>query len=1040
MRGVSFRKPKAAEPPQADPEPSVPSAPAGNEAETQEPSQIAGAAPETAGAEASQASQASASQDPVAEGAPGEPAEAPAESAQADGPSAAEEGNAENVVQEALAEHADANEADNRATVTEALAEHASPPEESPAESSAEAPKPQEAAEPVADPVPQQNPAEEPQSAEQDTAIEQALAEHVDAVAADHDEAISQALAEHASSASQENETLPGAGQQPTNDAAADGPPDAPPDVPHRDPSHADEPAAEDSAAKLLKDVRDDMGEPSQDHQDMHHDQSFDSFQSASPKTMNRSIRSSPGFTSHSSEDLKSKLQFSSMTTDGVKKGPTFMHTVSTYKTGQRWSFGQKGPSTFIASSGTPAPGSYNLHTGHGGGRYKALVRSGHLGRAEILTVPRPERRGSAGLANRAAKDAQRPRTSSRSPATDLDAAMMNMNMTNVNMNMATGFGGFAVHPGWVTFPKVFYAFPASAASTPTTASTPTPMSMSTFTASTPMSSNSTTSSPPATPTGIPGIRMEVLRKANDSAGCRELQQLLQAGTFEEQEEILRQLRGHVAEVAQSPHGNFVLQQAIRVLSSERLYFVLPPAVIEEMLRPEPVELGRGAARLRLPSTGDYIGKDDHTNELVSERLGQTREQIKASLKDVVRHTAELSCHAIGNYSVQHCVEYGGPSCCQEIANVVLNHLHQFAVDPSGCGVLNKVLIHANAYQSTLLAVGLASHPYTFGHMATMQKGFAACQSLFHVCQRHPILEKQVRSLLKENIGPISKTKHGQALLHTLAPDLGAHRFYKSWPSENQQYQQHAAAPPAAFPRWPQPALPAMKRSAEALVTELALAFSGGDGCPYLSAQMELQSNEHPLSQLAQLEKSLPKFSFGGATRFAIGEVPTKKQPGPGAYNPRDPLLTAGPKVSFAGANAGRGPPLPENAPGPGAYEQRSTLGKSKMFTARGRQASSYMRSRSQPGPGAYDPKLGAVLMGIPKCGFGTSIRNDITGAARSLMLPGPGAYDMQSAMSAPGPRPGQLCHAWPWNIQRAHDIFRVLRPSHLHASGSPVS
>ena len=62
---------------------------------------------------------------------------------------------------------------------------------------------------------------------------------------------------------------------------------------------------------------------------------------------------------------------------------------------------------------------------------------------------------------------------------------------------------------------------------------------------------------------------------------------------------------------------------------------------------------------------------------------------------------------------------------------------------------------------------------------------------IFEVCQRHPILEKQVRSLLKvhrfqvsllgchdssdrvprlyeENIGPISKTKHGQALLHTL--------------------------------------------------------------------------------------------------------------------------------------------------------------------------------------------------------------------------------------------------------------------------------
>ena len=54
-----------------------------------------------------------------------------------------------------------------------------------------------------------------------------------------------QALAEHAQSASQDNETLPGAGQQPTNDAAADGPPDAPPEVPRRDPVHADEADAE---------------------------------------------------------------------------------------------------------------------------------------------------------------------------------------------------------------------------------------------------------------------------------------------------------------------------------------------------------------------------------------------------------------------------------------------------------------------------------------------------------------------------------------------------------------------------------------------------------------------------------------------------------------------------------------------------------------------------------------------------------------------------------------------------------------------------
>eukprot|EP00435_Cladocopium_sp_Y103_P061300 s825_g23.t1 len=161
--------------------------------------------------------------------------------------------------------------------------------------------------------------------------------------------------------------------------------------------------------------------------------------------------------------------------------------------------------------------------------------------------------------------------------------------------------------------------------------------------------------------------------------------------------------------------------------------------------------------------------------------------------------------------------------------------------------------------------------------------------------------------------------------------------------------------------------------------------------------------------------KKPPNFSFGPSE---------KKQPGPGAYNPKDPLLTAGPKVSFTGGNSGRGLPLPENAPGPGAYEQRSSLGKSKMFTARGRALNSSARSRSQPGPGAYDPKVNAVLMGIPRCGFGTATRQDITGGS-SLFGPGPGAYDLQNAMSLGknGPKYSATSR------RRVHDLDSYVTP-----------
>lgn len=315
---------------------------------------------------------------------------------------------------------------------------------------------------------------------------------------------------------------------------------------------------------------------------------------------------------------------------------------------------------------------------------------------------------------------------------------------------------------------------------------------------------------------------MEVLRKAHDRMGCRDLQHTLQAGTFKEQNMILHQLRGHVVEIAQSPNGNYLLQHAIRVLSSDRTRFIADELFVWR--RPAEVAKHKYACRIL---------------ERIIEHF-----PINLSfpfMEDIVRNTKSLSMHPIGTYSVQHCVEHGGAGCVQEIANVVLNHLHQIAVDPSGCGVLNKVLLHANSYQSTLLAVALASHPHTFANMATLQQGFAACESLFHVAKRIPELHQQMEWLLTESMGKILSTRHGHALLRTLALGLQSKPKKKRTgqavinlstvpktrvpagllPAALQQGEETSAAaaaaadtgaaPPAALSRWAQPALPALK-------------------------------------------------------------------------------------------------------------------------------------------------------------------------------------------------------------------------------------
>jgi hypothetical protein len=142
--------------------------------------------------------------------------------------------------------------------------------------------------------------------------------------------------------------------------------------------------------------------------------------------------------------------------------------------------------------------------------------------------------------------------------------------------------------------------------------------------------------------------------------------------------------------------------------------------------------------------------------------------------------------------------------------------------------------------------------------------------------------------------------------------------------------------------------------------------------------------------------KATAKYSFGGCSRFGLGASPTKQQPGPGNYNPKDPTLCVDTKVGFGTSVRGKTNSAAQANPGPGAYESRSGVGGGLMFTARGRHPTSYMRSRSLPGPGAYTPTLGAAYQTPPKCGFGTSTRGDFTGGSQKGM-PGPGTYEMQN-------------------------------------------
>jgi len=170
--------------------------------------------------------------------------------------------------------------------------------------------------------------------------------------------------------------------------------------------------------------------------------------------------------------------------------------------------------------------------------------------------------------------------------------------------------------------------------------------------------------------------------------------------------------------------------------------------------------------------------------------------------------------------------------------------------------------------------------------------------------------------------------------------------------------------------------------------------------------------------------KVAPRFSFGGSSRFGLGESPTKKSPGPGAYNPIDPLLRTDTKVGFGTSSREQQKSMLSANPGPGAYESRSQVG-GRMFTAGGRHPTSYLRARSQPGPGAYNPSTHSVLSQPPKCGFGTSTRDDVAARARSIIAPGPGTYELQNIRSTGSDAPKYSATS----RRRLHDLNSYLTP-----------
>lgn len=170
----------------------------------------------------------------------------------------------------------------------------------------------------------------------------------------------------------------------------------------------------------------------------------------------------------------------------------------------------------------------------------------------------------------------------------------------------------------------------------------------------------------------VQDIRGNVLRMALNKAGCRRLQDALEAATKPEQEGLVQELRGHVLECALHGLGCRFLEKCVEQLSPTALIFFgdellghvaelsFDPngsRVLQRLLQFWPLQQLRPLVA-ELATATDVLARSKYGNLVVQDVLQMHLEPHCTFMLDVIRkNILDLAWHKFGSRVVERCID-----------------------------------------------------------------------------------------------------------------------------------------------------------------------------------------------------------------------------------------------------------------------------------------------------------------------------------------------------------------------------------------------
>ena len=227
------------------------------------------------------------------------------------------------------------------------------------------------------------------------------------------------------------------------------------------------------------------------------------------------------------------------------------------------------------------------------------------------------------------------------------------------------------------------------------------------------------------------------------------MQRALALATDAGRARLANELRGHVCEATESPHGNFVIQRLVELMRPAAVCFVL-----DELI-----------SCVAAPA----LARHRYGCRVIERIIEHFPPRMVASLVDDMLCDAQALCkHAYGNFVMQHLLEHGESGRRLLITHVLSADLESMALDKHGGAVLDKALTFGPIEEQRRLADLVLRDRGLLAEMILLRSGFAAARRLILVVHADTQLLTKARSELAS--AEIQRSKHGRRL--AALPDI----------------------------------------------------------------------------------------------------------------------------------------------------------------------------------------------------------------------------------------------------------------------------